>query len=48
MRILLLLQDLANLLDYKNLGEGEKLLIYMHFKHEDRYYANGGKRKPVF
>lgn len=34
-------------LDYRNLREGEKLLIYMHFKHEARYYSEGNKRKPI-
>lgn len=30
--------------DYSNLNDGEKLIIFWHYMHERRYYAEGKKR----
>lgn len=33
--------------NYSKLNEGQKILIFWHFKHEARYYSEGGKRKDL-
>jgi len=40
--------DVRNFFDYSNLNEGQKVLIFQHFRHEAKYYSEGGKRKSVF
>ena len=39
--------DARRYFDYSNLSDPQKVLIFWHFKHEARYYTEGGKREPI-